>query len=239
MNIAHDLGLTDLKTACEDHVIATMSVGNACTFLTSAMEIQEKIGGKCADSFVDRCIAYIGEHSLACVKSNGFLNLSQDAIVKIISSDFVSSDFFKSDIELILFIRSCVWKKKMFFELFLNGARIKLVLRSRWLIGMMKNVSESANIFHQLSTMCESYLLTAKFLPKRLSQPVPFQWNWSLNVIGSLHCNRIKCKEFQPRRLFSHQVLLTLTNVCNLDSRSIFTLVQISCATTRCIFKRL
>lgn len=42
MNIAHDLGLTDLKTACEDHVIATMSVGNACTFLTSAMEIQEK-----------------------------------------------------------------------------------------------------------------------------------------------------------------------------------------------------
>lgn len=91
MNIAHDLGLTDLKTACEDHVIATMSVGNACTFLTSAMEIQEKIGGKCADSFVDRCIAYIGEHANECVKSNGFLNLSKEAIIKIISSDFVSS----------------------------------------------------------------------------------------------------------------------------------------------------
>lgn len=90
MNIAHDLGLTDLKTACEDHVIATMSVGNACTFLTSAMEIQEKIGGKCADSFVDRCIAYIGEHASECVKSNGFLNLSKEAIIKIISSDFVS-----------------------------------------------------------------------------------------------------------------------------------------------------
>lgn len=91
MNIAHDLGLTDLKTACEDHVIATMSAGNACTFLTSAIEIQEKIGGKCADSFVDRCIAYIGEHASECVKSNGFLNLSKDAIIKIISSDFVSS----------------------------------------------------------------------------------------------------------------------------------------------------
>lgn len=90
MNIAHDLGLTDLKTACEDHVIATMSVGNACTFLTSAMEIQEKIGGKCADTFVDRCIAFIGEHANECIKSNGFLNLSKEAIVKIISSDFVS-----------------------------------------------------------------------------------------------------------------------------------------------------
>ena len=90
MNIAHDLGLTDLKTACEDHVIATMSVGNACTFLTSAMEIQEKIGGKCAESFVERCIAYIGEHASECVKSNGFLNLSREAILKIISSDFVS-----------------------------------------------------------------------------------------------------------------------------------------------------
>jgi len=93
MNIAHDMGLVDLKTACEDHVIATMSVANACTFLMSAMEIQEKIGGKCAASFVDRCCAFIGENASECVKSIGFLNLSKDAIIKIISSDFVSLFF--------------------------------------------------------------------------------------------------------------------------------------------------
>lgn len=67
-----------------------MAVDNACIFLQSAMEIQEKAGGKCADTFVDRCIAFIGEHASECVKSNGFMNLSKDAIVKIISSDFVS-----------------------------------------------------------------------------------------------------------------------------------------------------
>lgn len=90
MIIANDLGLNDLKTACEDHVIATMSVDNACCFLTNALEIQEKVGGKCTDSFVDRCIAFIGENANECTKTNGFLKLSKDAIVKIISSDFVS-----------------------------------------------------------------------------------------------------------------------------------------------------
>lgn len=83
------MGLNDLKKACEDHVLATMAVDNACIFLQSALEIQEKAGGKCADTFVDRCIAFIGEHATECVKSNGFLNLSKDAIVKIISSDFI------------------------------------------------------------------------------------------------------------------------------------------------------
>lgn len=92
--IANDLGLNDLKIACEDHVIATMSVDNACCFLTNALEIQEKVGGKCTDSFVDRCIAFIGENASECTKTSGFLKLSKEAIVKIISSDFVSWNFF-------------------------------------------------------------------------------------------------------------------------------------------------
>lgn len=96
MIIANDLGLNDLKTACEDHVIATMSVDNACCFLTNALDIQEKVGGKCTDSFVDRCIAFIGENASECTKTNGFLKLSKDAIVKIISSDFVSDLWLKT-----------------------------------------------------------------------------------------------------------------------------------------------
>jgi BTB/POZ domain len=81
MNIAHDLGLTDLKTACEDHVIATMSVDNACCFLTNALEIQEKVGGKCTDSFVDKCIAFIGQNASDCVKTNGFLKVIIEIII--------------------------------------------------------------------------------------------------------------------------------------------------------------
>lgn len=46
MTLAQDLGIDELKSACEDHVISTLSVANACTFLTAVMEIQEKASGK-------------------------------------------------------------------------------------------------------------------------------------------------------------------------------------------------
>uniref|UniRef100_A0A1A9WRK9 BTB domain-containing protein n=1 Tax=Glossina brevipalpis TaxID=37001 RepID=A0A1A9WRK9_9MUSC len=45
MTLAQDMGCGELRAACEDHVIATLSVDNACTFLTAVMEIKEK-GGK-------------------------------------------------------------------------------------------------------------------------------------------------------------------------------------------------
>lgn len=46
MTLAQDMGIDDLKSACEDHVISTLSIANACTFLTAVMEIQEKASGK-------------------------------------------------------------------------------------------------------------------------------------------------------------------------------------------------
>lgn len=42
MTLAQDLGIDELKSACEDYVISTLSVTNACTYLAAAMEIQEK-----------------------------------------------------------------------------------------------------------------------------------------------------------------------------------------------------
>ena len=44
MTLAQDMGCCELRSACEDHVIATLSVDNACTFLTAVMEIHEKAG---------------------------------------------------------------------------------------------------------------------------------------------------------------------------------------------------
>jgi len=46
-------------------------------------------GAKCAASFMERCIIYIGENANECVKTNAFLTLTKDAIIKIISSDYV------------------------------------------------------------------------------------------------------------------------------------------------------
>lgn len=51
-------------------------------------------GAKCTVSFMERCITYIGEHAAECVKTNSFLNLSKDGIIKLISSDYVRRSFF-------------------------------------------------------------------------------------------------------------------------------------------------
>ncbi|KAG4070335.1 hypothetical protein HA402_006477 [Bradysia odoriphaga] len=88
MTLAQDMGMEKLKIECEDHVISTMKVDNACTFLTAVMDIQEKTSGaKCA-SFMDRCITFIGENASECVKTNAFLNLTKDGLIKLISSDY-------------------------------------------------------------------------------------------------------------------------------------------------------
>ncbi|XP_037936572.1 uncharacterized protein LOC119670399 [Teleopsis dalmanni] len=88
MTLAQDMGVEELRAACEDHVISTLSVDNACTFLTAVMEIHDKAGAKCAASFMERCIIYIGENANECVKTNAFLNLTKDALIKLISSDY-------------------------------------------------------------------------------------------------------------------------------------------------------
>ncbi|XP_035789422.1 uncharacterized protein LOC118465356 [Anopheles albimanus] len=88
MTLAQDMGVDELKIACEDHVGKTMSVANACTFLTAVMEIQEKASGaKCAAPFLEKCITYIAENASECVKTNSFLNLTKEGLIQVISYD--------------------------------------------------------------------------------------------------------------------------------------------------------
>lgn len=57
MTLAHDMGIDDLKTACEDHIIATLSVENSCKYLISALDngkwrhLLANIYPNCQDSF--------------------------------------------------------------------------------------------------------------------------------------------------------------------------------------------
>ena len=46
LNLAQELGVEELRAACEDHVTTTLSVLNACTFLAAAMDIQDRAVGK-------------------------------------------------------------------------------------------------------------------------------------------------------------------------------------------------
>lgn len=45
MALAQELGVDELRIACEDHVTSTLSVASACTFLMAAMDIQERSPG--------------------------------------------------------------------------------------------------------------------------------------------------------------------------------------------------
>lgn len=47
------------------------------------------LGGKAATGFVERCVSYIGENAAECVRTNSFLSLPKEAVIKLISSDYV------------------------------------------------------------------------------------------------------------------------------------------------------
>ncbi|CAB3374369.1 Hypothetical predicted protein [Cloeon dipterum] len=93
MGLAHELGLEELRVSCEEHVTSTLAVVNACTFLAAAFEMYERSaphGGRSAKTFLDKCISFIAENALDCFKTNSFLSLSKDALVKVISSDYLA-----------------------------------------------------------------------------------------------------------------------------------------------------
>lgn len=46
LTIAQELGVEELRISCEEHVTSTLSILNACTFLSAGMEIQDRSPGK-------------------------------------------------------------------------------------------------------------------------------------------------------------------------------------------------
>lgn len=46
-------------------------------------------GLNCANSFLERCITFVGENAAECVKTNAFMNLTKEGLIKLISSDYV------------------------------------------------------------------------------------------------------------------------------------------------------
>lgn len=46
MTLAQEMGIEELKTACEDHVVSTLSVTNACSHLATVMDLQDKPSSK-------------------------------------------------------------------------------------------------------------------------------------------------------------------------------------------------
>lgn len=72
-----------------------LSMGGERAALTQfiLLKFNWNLGAKCAAS-LDRCIMYIGENAAECVKTGAFVNLTKDGLIKLISSDYVSSLFY-------------------------------------------------------------------------------------------------------------------------------------------------
>lgn len=44
MRLSTELGVEELRTACEEHITATLGVESACTLLAAAMDAHERPG---------------------------------------------------------------------------------------------------------------------------------------------------------------------------------------------------
>lgn len=51
---------------------------------------------------MERCITFIGENAAECVKTNAFVNLTKDGLIKLISSDYVRITIFELQIVIYL-----------------------------------------------------------------------------------------------------------------------------------------
>ncbi|CAG2120606.1 unnamed protein product [Medioppia subpectinata] len=87
--IAGELGIDELVESCEQHIKNTISVHNSCTLLSAAIKLEPRILER-KSCFVDICTSFVGENAIECIKTPAFLNLSKEALIHLISSDYLA-----------------------------------------------------------------------------------------------------------------------------------------------------
>ncbi len=78
---------------CEDHITRSLNVDNACALLASALAKEEQMAQRSnssGSSFVERCVHFIGDNASECFQTTGFLRLSKDALIRLVSSDHLA-----------------------------------------------------------------------------------------------------------------------------------------------------
>ena len=81
-------GLSSLEGHCVDRIMSQLNTNNVCNVLSMAGNLVLK-GSNCFSSVVDRCVMYIELHAKEVVDTEGFLQLSRDCVIQLISSDKV------------------------------------------------------------------------------------------------------------------------------------------------------
>ena len=85
LKIAVELNLQNLISKCEEFFLNELSVENCCEFYIDAMNIGDA-------ELVNTCQSFIEQNASDVVQTQGFLELSKDALTQLISSDKVTLD---------------------------------------------------------------------------------------------------------------------------------------------------
>lgn len=92
IRIACKLDIPDLISACEQYFLEELSVNNSCEFFMDSLSMcstGEFRSGAGNQNLVDKCCTFIEENASDVVKTEGFLNLSKEALIQLVSSDKV------------------------------------------------------------------------------------------------------------------------------------------------------
>ncbi|XP_069794975.1 BTB/POZ domain-containing protein 19-like isoform X2 [Narcine bancroftii] len=91
---AVEYGLDDLQKLCVDYISNTLTVESACEALQAAVTYRQT-------DMKDKCLAFIQSHTKSIVKTQGFHELSDPALLVILQSDLLTID----EPDLINFVR--------------------------------------------------------------------------------------------------------------------------------------
>ncbi|XP_067846188.1 BTB/POZ domain-containing protein 19-like [Heptranchias perlo] len=91
---AVEYGLDDLQKLCVDYISSTLTVESACEALQAAVTYRQT-------DMKEKCLAFIESHTKSIVKTQGFHELSDPALLTILQSDLLTID----EPDLINFVR--------------------------------------------------------------------------------------------------------------------------------------
>lgn len=89
--VASDLGIARLVNQCQEYILSSLNIHNACLYFPSAVNLQTRGGSdEMSSTFVEQFTRFIGERAVDCFKSESFLKLPKESLIQLISSDHIA-----------------------------------------------------------------------------------------------------------------------------------------------------
>lgn len=120
------LGLEQLSSYSEEYLKLSLSIHTACAYLDETLRLKPYFPEADAERLLKYVMNFISEHSPECIQTPAFLNLSKEGITYLVSSDYVSLNYFSFNFLKIYFAQySFLWMKLTSFDVALLGLNTK------------------------------------------------------------------------------------------------------------------